>query len=162
MDRLIAELPNFIPRDRSVSIAHGDFRLENMMFHPTEPRLIAVLDWELSTIGHPLADLGYSGFLWHCHIDDWGTLDGIDLAASGIPTERQWVDTYCRRTGRASVESWNFLLAFSAFRLASISHGVHARSLAGSTPQQKKTKNMCPLLAVQALELLNRDGDLQS
>ncbi|WP_338465561.1 phosphotransferase [Novosphingobium sp. ZN18A2] len=156
MDRLIEELPAHIPADDSVSIAHGDYRLENVMFHPTEPRLVAVLDWELSTIGHPLADLGYSGFLWHSHGAGWGSLDGVDLAASGIPKEAEWIEAYRQRTGRDRIEGWNFLLAFSVFRLASISHGVHARALAGITPTAQAGENGCPILAAQALELLHR------
>ncbi|WP_225008332.1 MULTISPECIES: phosphotransferase [Novosphingobium] len=156
MEQLIEELPARIPADQSVAIAHGDYRLENVMFHPTEPRLIAVLDWELSTIGHPLADLGYSGFLWHSHGAGWGSLDGVDFAISGIPTEQQWVDAYCQRTGRESLDDWNFLLAFSVFRLASISHGVYARALAGQTPTAQVGENGCPYLAEQALALLHR------
>lgn len=128
MEQLIEELPRRIPADASVAIAHGDFRLENMMFHPVEPRIIAVLDWELSTIGHPLADLGYSAFLWHSHNPSWGTLDGVDLTASGIPGEAEWVEVDRRRTGRGPIEDFDFILAFSIFRLAAISHGVHARA----------------------------------
>lgn len=156
METLIEELPRHIPADRSVAIAHGDYRLENVMFHPTEPRLVAVLDWELCTIGHPLADLGYSGFLWHSHGATWGTLDGVELADSGIPTEEEWIQAYCRRTGRERIEGWNFLLAFSVFRLASISHGVYARALAGITPSAQQAENGCGALAEQALALLRR------
>ena len=156
MDRLIAELPAHIPADDSVSIAHGDYRLENVMFHPSEPRIVAVLDWELSTIGHPLADLGYSGFLWHSHGASWGSLDGVDFGTSGIPTEAQWVEAYRSLSGRERIEGWNFLLAFSAFRLASISHGVHARALAGITPTAQSGESGCQALAAQALELLHR------
>src|SRR6478752_2648897 len=108
MEALIAELPARIPADPSVSIAHGDYRLENVMFHPTEPRLIAVLDWELSTIGHPLADIAYNAFLWRSHSPGWGSLDGVDFAASGIPTEAAYVAAYCRRTGRAGIDDWDF------------------------------------------------------
>ena len=158
MDQLIEELQHSIPADNSVAIAHGDFRLENMMFHPTEPRLVAVLDWELSTIGHPLADLGYSGYLWHSHSPNWGTLDGVDFQCSGIPSERQWIESYCRRTGRDSVDGWSFLLAFSVFRLAAITHGVYARALAGTTPMQDGLDVGCRQLAEQALELLHRSG----
>lgn len=103
MDALIEALPARIPADQSVSIAHGDYRLENVMFHPTEPRIIAVLDWELSTIGHPLADIAYNAFIWRSHAPSWGSLDGVDLAASGIPTEAEYVAAYCRRTGRGEI-----------------------------------------------------------
>ncbi|MEJ0025915.1 MAG: phosphotransferase family protein [Rhizomicrobium sp.] len=157
MEMLIAELPNLIPPDRSVSIAHGDYRLENTMFHPTEPRLIAVLDWELCTIGHPLADIGYNCFLWHSESESWGTLIGVDFATSGIPTEAEYRDAYCRRTGRASIPHWNFYLAFGVFRLASISQGVYRRVLNGVAPSDRPAINGTPRLAEQALELLHRD-----
>lgn len=154
MEALIAELPGRIPADPSISIAHGDYRLENVMFHPTEPRLIAVLDWELSTIGHPLADLAYNAFLWRSHSPSWGTLDGVDFATSGIPTEADYVAAYCRRTGRAGIEDWPFLMAFSIFRLASISQGVYRRVLAGNAASDRPAENGCPGLAEQALEIL--------
>lgn len=156
MEALIAELPGRIPADEAVGIAHGDYRLENVMFHPTEPRLIAVLDWELSTIGHPLADLGYNAFLWHSHSPSWGSLDGVDFATSGIPTEQAYVDAYAKRTGRGPIANWNFYLAFAVFRLASISQGVYARALAGQTPNAGEAINGTPMLADQALELLRR------
>lgn len=158
MEALIAELPARLPADEAVAIAHGDYRLENVMFHPTEPRLIAVLDWELSTIGHPLADLGYNGFMWHSTSPSWGTLDGVDFATSGIPTEDDYVAAYCQRTGRSGIEDWSFYLAFAVFRLASISQGVYARALAGTTPNAGEAINGCPALAEQALGLLRRDG----
>ncbi|WP_085810191.1 phosphotransferase family protein [Sphingomonas sp. TZW2008] len=157
MEALIAELPGRVPRDEAVSIAHGDYRLENVMFHPTEPRLIAVLDWELSTIGHPLADLGYNCFMWHSTSPTWGTLQGVDFATSGIPTEADYVAAYCCRTGRGdAIEDWNFYLAFAVFRLASISQGVYARALAGVTPNAGEAINGTPMLAEQALAILRR------
>lgn len=156
MEALIAELPPRIPADEESGIAHGDYRLENVMFHPTEPRLIAVLDWELSTIGHPLADIGYNGFLWHSHSPTWGSLDGVDFATSGIPSESQYVDAYCRRTGRAGIADWNFYLAFAIFRLASISQGVYARTLSGQVPNAGEAVNGTPVLAEQALGILRR------
>jgi aminoglycoside phosphotransferase (APT) family kinase protein len=127
MESLIEYLPNNIPEDDSVSIAHGDYRLENVMFHPTEPRLIAVLDWELSTIGHPIADIAYNCLLWHSLSASWGNLDGVDFAASGTPSENDYRAAYCARTGRDGIPHWNFYLAFSLFRLASISQGVYKR-----------------------------------
>jgi aminoglycoside phosphotransferase (APT) family kinase protein len=157
METLIAELPGRIPSDEAVGIAHGDYRLENVMFHPTEPRLIAVLDWELSTIGHPLADLGYNCFMWHSTSPSWGTLEGVDFTTSGIPTEADYVATYSQRTGRGgAIEDWNFYLAFAVFRLASISQGVYARALAGVTPNAGEAINGTPMLAEQALSILRR------
>lgn len=154
MEALIERLPARIPADDSVSIAHGDYRLENVMFHPTEPKLIAVLDWELSTIGHPLADLAYNGFLWRSHSPTWGSLDGVDFATSGIPTEAEYVDAYRRRTGRAEIADWPFYMAFGIFRLASISQGVYRRTLSGQLASDRPAENGTPMLARQALAIL--------
>jgi aminoglycoside phosphotransferase (APT) family kinase protein len=156
MEKLIEVLSGMIPADPSVSIAHGDYRLENMMYHATEPRLIAVLDWELCTIGHPLADIGYNGFMWHSHGESWGTLDGVDFKTSGIPTEAEYRDAYCRRTGRDHIDNWNFYVAFGIFRLASIGQGVYRRALAGVTPSDRPAVNGVAQLAEQALEILYR------
>lgn len=155
MEALIAELPGRIPADDSVSIAHGDYRLENVMFHPTEPRLIAVLDWELSTIGHPLADLAYNAFIWRSHATSWGSLDGVDFETSGIPTEQAYVDAYLKRRGLGPVEDWNFYMAFGIFRLASISQGVYRRVLSGSVASTREAINGTPALAEQALGILH-------
>lgn len=157
MEALIEQLPGRIPAEGPVTIAHGDYRLENVMFHPTEPRIIAVLDWELSTLGHPLADLAYTCILWHSRSESWGTLDGIDLAAAGIPTEEQHVAAYCRRTGREGIEDFPFYLAFSLFRLASISQGVFKRNLDGIGTSDPSTDNSgARTLAETALAVLNR------
>jgi aminoglycoside phosphotransferase (APT) family kinase protein len=156
MEKLIEVLPGLIPKDSSVSIAHGDYRLENVMFHPTEPRLIAVLDWELSTIGHPLADIGYNGFIWHSHSPGWGSLDGVNFETSGIPSEADYVAAYCRRTGRDRIDNYNFYLAFGIFRLASISQGVYQRVLSGVVASEREAINGAGPLAEQALELLYR------
>lgn len=155
MEALIERLPARIPQSETVSVAHGDYRLENVMFHPTEPRLIAVLDWELSTLGHPLADLGYNAFLWRSHSPGWGSLDGVDFASSGIPTEAEYVAAYCARTGRGDIEDWSFYVAFAVFRLASISQGVYRRVLAGNVASDRAAENGAPALAQQALEILD-------
>jgi aminoglycoside phosphotransferase (APT) family kinase protein len=154
MDALIEKLPARIPKDQSVSIAHGDYRLENVMYHPVEPRIVAVLDWELSTIGHPLADIAYNAFMWRSHGAAWGSLDGVDFRASGIPAEADYVARYCERTGRGAIEDWPWLMAFSIFRLASISQGVYRRILAGVLAQERQAVNGCPPLAAQALAIL--------
>ena len=154
MDALIAALPGRIPADQSVTIAHGDYRLENVMYHPTEPRIIAVLDWELSTIGHPLADIAYNSFIWRSHSPGWGSLDGVDFATSGIPTEAAYVAAYCRRTGRDGIADWPFYMAFGIFRLASISQGVYRRILGGNASTEREAVNGTPALAEQALEIL--------
>jgi aminoglycoside phosphotransferase (APT) family kinase protein len=159
MEELIEILPKMIPADDSISIAHGDYRLENVMFHPAEPKLIAVLDWELCTIGHPLADIGYNGFLWHSVAQSWGSLVGVDFAATGIPTEAAYREAYCRRTGRAGIPNWYFYVAFGAFRLASISQGVYRRVLSGVAPSDRPAVNGTPDLAKLALEILKLDKD---
>lgn len=158
MERLIAELPGRIPESDEVSIAHGDYRLENVMFHPTEPRIVAVLDWELATLGHPLADIAYGCILYHSDSESWGTLKGIDdLKAAGIPSEEEYVAAYCRRTGRDSIPGFNVYLAFSMFRLASIGQGVYKRNLIGigNAPASSDNSNT-KHLAAKACEILDR------
>jgi aminoglycoside phosphotransferase (APT) family kinase protein len=139
MDRLIDWLPKNIPEDDSTTIAHGDFRLDNLIVHPTEPKVMAVLDWELSTLGHPLADLAYNCISYH--IPSEGGIragySGLDVEALGIPTESDYVAAYCRRTGRAEIANWAFFLAFSMFRLAGIAQGVYKRGLDGIASSDK-------------------------
>ncbi|HKX41345.1 MAG TPA: phosphotransferase family protein [Burkholderiaceae bacterium] len=135
MDRLIEWLPAHIPasaRDESqVSVVHGDYRLDNLVFHPAEPRVVAVLDWELSTLGHPLADFSYHCMSWHIPPGSFRGLGGVDLAALGIPDEKTYVRRYCERTGRpdpdAVMRDWNFYLAYNMFRLAGILQGIAKR-----------------------------------
>jgi aminoglycoside phosphotransferase (APT) family kinase protein len=155
MEELIATLPGRIPAEDPVTIAHGDYRLENVMFHPTEPRLIAVLDWELSTLGHPLADVAYNAFLWRSESLSWGSLVGVDFQTSGIPTEADYVAAYLKRTGRGPVADWPFYVAFGVFRLASISQGVYRRVLAGTAASEREAINGAPHLARQALDILH-------
>jgi len=157
MERLITELPALIPDTDEVSIAHGDYRLENVMFHPTEPRIIAVLDWELSTLGHPLADIAYGCILYHSRSEGWGTVAGVDLKAAGIPSESEYVAAYCRRTGRDGIPGFNALLAFSMFRLASIGQGVFKRNLTGIGTGVASTDNShTRQLAADACAILER------
>jgi aminoglycoside phosphotransferase (APT) family kinase protein len=133
MEWLIANLPGRVPRADETAIVHGDFRVENLMFHPSEPRIIAVLDWELSTIGHPLADLAFFCLFHHADFMHWGSARDIDYAASGIPTEAAFVAEYRTASGRNEIRDWPFLLGFSAFRLAAIAQGVYRRTLEGSS-----------------------------
>ena len=140
MDRLIDWLPIHIPpgaRDESqVSIVHGDFRLDNLMFHPDEPRVIAVLDWELSTLGHPLADFSYHCMAWNIPHGSFRGIGGLDHAALGIPSEADYIRRYCERTGLATPEAlkadWNFYMAYNLFRIAAILQGIAKRVEAGT------------------------------
>jgi aminoglycoside phosphotransferase (APT) family kinase protein len=137
MDNLIAWLPQNIPPSDETSIVHGDYRLDNLIFHPTEPRILAILDWELSTLGHPLADFSYHCMSWHIPPGTFRGIAGVDLAALGIPSEREYVDAYCRRTGRASIPNWDFYIAYNMFRLAGILQGIMKRALEGTASSQQ-------------------------
>ena len=134
MDRLIEWLGRHIPADDETTIAHGDYRIENIIFHPAEPRVVAVLDWELSTLGHPLGDLAWACRAYHCPpgIDGVSSFQGIDLKAMGIPSEEEFVAAYCKRVGRASVPDLMFFVAFSFFRGAAISQGIAMRAKLGN------------------------------
>jgi aminoglycoside phosphotransferase (APT) family kinase protein len=140
MDRLIEWLPAHLPPsalDSSrVCIVHGDYRLDNLVFHPTEPRIVAVLDWELSTLGHPLADFSYHCMAWHIPPGSFRGIGGLDLASLGIPDEKSYVRRYCERTGRADPDAvmadWNFYLAYNLFRIAGILQGIAKRVEAGT------------------------------
>jgi aminoglycoside phosphotransferase (APT) family kinase protein len=149
MHKLIEWLPAHLPAtaldNSQISVVHGDYRLDNLVFHKEEPRVIAVLDWELSTIGHPLADFSYHCMAWHIPPGTFRGIGGLDHAALGIPSEAEYVRRYCHRTGRASPEAlmadWNFYLAYNLFRLASITQGIAKRVVDGiaSSAQAKAT-----------------------
>ncbi|MCI0547716.1 MAG: phosphotransferase [Candidatus Rokubacteria bacterium] len=132
MEKLIAWLPEHIPADDTTTLVHGDFRLGNTIVHPTEPRIIAVLDWELSTLGHPLSDLAYNAMPYRLSGESMEGFQGADLAALGMPSEEQYLADYCRRTGRSGIDDWEFYVAFSMFRLAAIAQGIMGRYLAGT------------------------------
>jgi aminoglycoside phosphotransferase (APT) family kinase protein len=135
MDRLVQWLPAHMPAsardDSRVSVVHGDYRLDNLVFHPTEPRVLAVLDWELSTLGHPLADFAYHCMAWHIPPGAFRGIGGLDHAALGIPVESEYVRRYCERTGfttpDALARDWNFYLAYNLFRIAAILQGIAKR-----------------------------------
>ncbi len=139
MDYLIKWLEKNIPGDESAAVVHGDFRLENLVIHPTEPRVVAVLDWELSTLGHPLADLAYNCINYYIPVtaDRFSGYKGLDLTDWGIPEEKDYVAAYCRRTGRKSIDNWKFFIGFSMFRLAAIVQGVYKRGLDGIASSDK-------------------------
>jgi aminoglycoside phosphotransferase (APT) family kinase protein len=134
MDALIAWLPLHVPPGDETSIVHGDFRLDNVIFHPNEPRVLAVLDWELATLGHPLSDFAYHAMIWRLAPGQFRGLKGCDFAGTGIPTEAEYVAAYCARIGRAGIAHahWEFYLIFNMFRIAAILHGVLARALQGN------------------------------
>jgi aminoglycoside phosphotransferase (APT) family kinase protein len=132
MERLMECLPKNVPDDDTSCIVHGDYRMGNMLFHPTEPKVVALLDWELSTLGHPLGDLGYSCMPYHSGVVGHISLEGLAGPQSGIPREEEFVAEYCRLTGRDSIANFNFYLAFSHFRLASILQGVYKRGIMGN------------------------------
>ncbi|MEN2979698.1 phosphotransferase [Tistrella bauzanensis] len=139
MDKLIAWLGANIPADDSVSIVHGDFRLANVIFHPTEPKILAVLDWELATLGHPLGDFAYNAMFYSLPAGDEGFpgLGGADLAALGVPGEDAYVAAYCRRTGRDHIDNWAFYKAFAMFRLSAILQGVYHRGISGNASSER-------------------------
>jgi len=131
MERLIPWLPEHIPAGDETTLVHGDFRLGNTIIHPTEPRVVAVLDWELSTLGHPLADLAYF-CLPYRFTREWEGLADKDLTELGLPSEAEYVADYCRRAGRGAIGDWEFSLAFAMFRLAAIAQGIMGRVVAGT------------------------------
>jgi len=134
MDNLIAWLPKNIPPETGTTVVHGDYRLDNVIFHPTEPRILAVLDWELSTLGEPLADFAYHCMSWHIPPGQFRGIAGLDLAQLGIPTEAEYVRAYCRRTGRDGIDPshWDFYLAYNLFRIAAILQGIMKRVVDGT------------------------------
>ncbi|MEP5758079.1 MAG: phosphotransferase family protein [Litoreibacter sp.] len=159
MDRLMAWLAVNLPGDDGqIALVHGDYRLDNMIFAPNASQVVAVLDWELSTLGHPLADLAYQCMQWRLpHEGGLRGLGGIDRTEWGLPTEDEYVAIYCNARGIARPQNWNFYLAFSYFRLAAILEGVVRREKDGnaSNPQTAQTYAAAiPILASMAVELI--------
>ena len=160
MDQLITWLGANMPADDGrVALVHGDFRLDNLIFHTGTPEVMAVLDWELSTLGHPFADLAYQ--CMHLRMPQGlGALDGlqgVDRTALGIPNEQEYIAAYCERMGLEPIAHWEFYLAFSFFRLAAIAQGVAARALQGnaSNPQAVQMEQYVKPLAQMALQIIN-------
>lgn len=160
MEELIAWLERSIPEDDGrLALVHGDYRIDNLMFHPVEDRAIAVLDWELSTLGHPFADLAYQCAQWRFPHDAelMAGLGGVDRRALGIPTEEEYVARYCERMGLDGIPRWNFYLAVSYFRLAAICQGVYKRALDGnaSNPQAIRFGDLAEQIATDACGVLD-------
>lgn len=137
MDELCDWLPENIPAGDETSIVHGDYRCDNMIFHPTEPRVLAVLDWELSTLGHPLADFAYHLMMYRTPVGLPAGMAGLDLAELGLPNEAEYVAQYCRHTGRDGIPDLDFYAAFNLFRFAAIIHGIKGRMLRGNASSAK-------------------------
>jgi aminoglycoside phosphotransferase (APT) family kinase protein len=158
MDALVAALPGAIPATEQTAIIHGDFRCDNMIFHPSQPRVLAVLDWELSTLGSPLADFAYHAMMYRMPPDIVAGLRGVDLAEHNIPHEEDYVAAYCARTGRSKFPDYEFCLAFNLFRLAAIFHGVKGRVIRGTATneQARQRADSYPRLARMAREILDQ------
>ena len=156
MDRVMEWLPQNIPEGDETSIVHGDFRCDNMIFHPTEPRILAVLDWELSTLGHPLADFAYHAMMYRMPPDIVAGLGNADVAALGLPSEAEYAAAYAQRTGRSSFASYDFCIAFNFFRLAAIFHGIKGRVIRGTaaSAHAKQRADQFPRLAQLAREAM--------
>jgi Predicted aminoglycoside phosphotransferase len=161
MDALVEWLPTAIPAGDETTIVHGDFRCDNMIFHPTEPRVLAVLDWELSTLGNPLADFAYHAMMYRMPGDIVAGLGGQDPVRLGLPTEHDYIASYCARTGRDEIADWDFYIAFNFFRLAAIFHGIKGRAMRGtaSNAQAKERAAAFPRLAALARNAMKNAND---
>jgi len=155
MDALIDWLPQHLPAESAPGIVHGDYRMDNLVFHKTEPRVIGVLDWELSTIGDPLADFAYHAMSWRVTPEMFRGLAGIDFGAAGIPDEAAYVAAYCRRTGREHVAAWEFYMVYSLFRIAAIVQGIAKRAIEGTAASREAVEvgRLARPFAEQAWEL---------
>jgi aminoglycoside phosphotransferase (APT) family kinase protein len=160
MERLMTWLPENLPDSDTTTVVHGDFRLENMIFHPTEPRVLAIVDWELATLGDPLSDLAYNCLPYHMEDPARGSLVTLEEATAGIPTETGYIAAYAHRSGRDLDADWTFYLVLSLFRLAAITQGVYFRALKGNaaSPAALQRKERCRQLADVACRLLDEAG----
>jgi aminoglycoside phosphotransferase (APT) family kinase protein len=158
MDRLVEWLPANVPDRDETAIVHGDFRCDNLIFHPEEPRILAVLDWELSTLGHPLSDFAYHAMMYRMPASIATGLAGLDLEALGLPSEDEYIDSYCRRAGRTDIPNYDFYVAFNFFRLAAILHGIKGRAARGNAAsrQAEERAAMLPELAALAWQQARR------
>jgi aminoglycoside phosphotransferase (APT) family kinase protein len=133
MEALMTFVRTKVPTSDETTLIHGDYRIDNIMYSMDEaPKALAIIDWELSTLGHPVSDLAYACMGYHLNLPGRGGLAGVDVASLGIPTEQEMVDAYCARTGRGQIADWPYFMAFGIFRLAAIAQGVFKRSLQGN------------------------------
>ncbi len=139
--KLIEWLPNHIPADDETTLVHGDFRLDNLVFDATENRVIGVLDWELSTLGHPMADFSYQCMAWRIPPSLWRGIGGLNLTELGIPSEQEYIEWYELHTGRKAGTHWNFYMAYNFFRIAAILHGVAQRAVDGNASASDAAEN---------------------
>lgn len=160
MDRLVEWLPANVPGHDETAIVHGDFRCDNLVFHPSEPRVVAVLDWELSTLGHPLSDFAYYAMMYRMPAGISAGLAGVDLAAMGIPDETECIAGYCRLTGRDGIPGYDFYVAFNLFRIAAILHGIKGRAIRGNAASTRAGERirMLPELAALAWQQAQQAG----
>jgi aminoglycoside phosphotransferase (APT) family kinase protein len=161
MDRLMEWLPQRVPPENETRIVHGDFRLDNLIIHPHQPRVAAVLDWELSTLGDPLADFAYHAMAWRIAPGLFRGLAGVDFEGINIPDEAAYLDRYCERTGRQGVADWEFYIVFSLFRIAAIMQGIAKRAVDGtaSSAEAADVGRKAKPIAEQAWALARRiDG----
>jgi acyl-CoA dehydrogenase len=139
--KLIEWLPHHIPADDETTLVHGDFRLDNMVFDHKEKKVIGVLDWELSTLGHPMADFSYQCMAWRIPPSLWRGIGGLDLVKLGIPTEKEYIEWYETNSGRTVNSDWNFYMAYNFFRIAAILHGVAQRAVDGNASASDAREN---------------------
>ncbi len=160
MDKLIVWLADNMPDDDETTIVHGDYRMENLIYHPEQPEVLAVIDWELGTLGNPISDLAYNSLTYHYGDSARADITADDLEALGIPTEEQAVANYCKHTGRSDIPKWNFYLVLSLFRLGAISQGVYKRGIDGnaSSPDAIERGKAARRLAEIGWELVERRG----
>ncbi len=141
LNKLMDWLPENIPNEDETSLIHGDFRMDNLIFHKTEPRVIGVLDWELSTLGNPLADFAYQCMAWRIAPSLWRGIQGVDLMGLGIPSEAEYIALYEKKIGRPIAEHWPFLMAYNLFRISAILHGISTRAIDGNANASDAIEN---------------------
>jgi acyl-CoA dehydrogenase len=141
LNKLMDWLPENIPNEDETSLIHGDFRMDNLIFHKTELRVIGVLDWELSTLGNPLADFAYQCMAWRIAPTLWRGIQGLDLKSLGIPSEAEYIAMYEKRIGRPIAEHWPFLMAYNLFRISAILHGITKRAMDGNANASDAIEN---------------------